>query len=70
MGMEAREDALIKVLDDVTNYDLAMVCLPDSVGSFLQALIEDKWGLIWDEVKNTMTLEEVVTRYSRMKGKK
>lgn len=51
---------LNKCLDDIDNHDLAMVGLPDSVGSFLMAYLEDVLKLKWDEVKKSMTLQDFV----------
>ena len=54
------DDSRYKLLKDVNNKDLHDNYLPDSVGSFLFAFIEEKLKLKWEEVEETMTLGEFI----------
>ena len=55
-----KTEILNKLLKNVDNHDLAMIGLPDSVGSFLMAYIEDVLKLDWNEVKQSMTLQDFI----------
>lgn len=56
-----------KLVNDVTNEDLAILGYPDFKGSFMCAFIEDVLKLKCDEVKNTMTYLDFINAYEKYK---
>jgi len=56
-----------KLINDVTNEDLAILGYPDLKGSFMCAFIEDVLKLKYVEIKNTMTYLDFINAYEKYK---